>query len=168
MSKSKKQEPVAEAPPAEATAPPAKPETALWVCAGVRKGQDVPLVWVFYPLGAVGYKDEPRIYDKKKITAFCGGVFRVTTTNGGKTLLLGNDAPQYIKRYHDKGSIVEWEALEHAAKAELAAAALFKKDAQLSEFEKCLEPVAKAMRATNYVQRQAIKVWILDYLDRYR
>lgn len=97
-----------------------------------------------------------------------GAVFIVHTTKAGKSVMIGGElAPKYERRFDDEKLIAEWTVLDAAANAQHKANKRMLEEMSDDVLGKCLGPVLRAMRKTNALGRQAIKIVILDYLTRH-
>lgn len=145
----------------------------VWVYAGHRTDDDKTVSQLWFALdkdGAV-VPDSGKYYKKGTVKgAWVGATYNVWVTREGERCSLftsGDKMPRYRGRWENNTQVAEWEALHYAAETAVEKKRRFSADSEEKAYKEALEPIVNAMLKTNVAGRRAIKMWVLEYLERH-
>lgn len=97
-----------------------------------------------------------------------GAIFKVHTTKQGSSVMIsGDQAPEYVEMFEDEKQRLEWAMAEQASLRLHRANKRMREEMSDDLMEKALRPILNAMRKTNPQGRQAIKLIVLEYLEKH-
>lgn len=107
-----------------------------------------------------------RCYKKATDHPMIGSVYELTLTEDGKLKIGGSDSPKYLRTIDNDDLVRGWQLEDKAAKVMHREKTSAKKEAHCDLIEKSLEPLRLALAEADIQTRRAMKVLILEYLDR--
>lgn len=147
-----------------------------WVYVGRRLNQEhkISYWWLTVREDGTYDPDQVHIFDKRieqtsmPMMPKPGAVFDVNTTQGGNSVKIGGAvAPQYVTMLDDSATCAEWEAREAADLIRHKANKRMREEMSEDTLRQSLLPLLNAMRKTNHQGRLAIKLVVLEYLDKH-
>lgn len=156
---------------------PAEPTTEeRWVYIGQRVDQSNKLSYFWLSLNEDGKPDEEKVHVfQKRIerqrsfqTPEPGAIFKVhTTKQGASVMIAGDQAPEYLEMLDDEKVRLAWTVSEQSSLRLHRANKRMRDEMSDDLMEKALRPILHAMRKTNPQGRQAIKLIVLEYLEKH-
>jgi len=147
-----------------------------WVYIGQRVDRENKVSHYWYSLTPDGQPDldKSHCFNKRierqntHMSPEPGAVFDVhTTKEGASVMIAGDKSPRYVEMLDDEKLCLEWQVAEQASLRSYKANKRMREEMSEDLMEKSFRPVLNAMRKTNAQGRQAIKLIVLEYLEKH-